>query len=280
MLDADALRALEAIGAGDVRELARIVAEAPQVLHASLDHADVAYEPGQRPKLLHAVFVIAKDRRELPVVELAGVLLEAGADPNAVTGDPKGNTVLALAAAYGFVDALEPLVRAGASVDDEALDAYGMSALDHCLFTATSLASAERLAQLGAPLSVTRCAGLGRVDGVRAELDALRVDEGLRVASFLTACMCGRLEVVQLLVEQAGAEPDVFPPGEEFAGIGASGLHWAASAGHLDVVRYLVEHAGADTTMCDDVYQSTALGWAEHAAQQQVVDYLRPHALP
>ena len=49
-------------------------------------------------------------------------------------------------------------------------------------------------------------------------------------------------------------------------------LHGAAYNGNLELVRYLVEH-GADVDFEDCSFHSTAAGWAEHNAQQAVVDY-------
>ena len=266
--------AIDAIETGDLEALCALLNAEPAIVHLPLDDGRTEYEPGQRPKLLHAVFILAKAAPDLPVLELTRALLDAGADANGVTGDPKGNTALALAAIYGFVEALDMLIEAGARVDDAELDAFGMSALDHCLFAGVSMAAAQRLADLGAPLSVCRSVGLGRMENVRAAADELRGELGLRTAAFLTACMCGQLEVVRFLVEECQVDVDIFPPGEEFGGVGGSGLHWAASGGYLDVVTYLVEEAKADVHEKDDTYQSDAAGWASEAGHNEIAAYL------
>jgi ankyrin repeat protein len=49
-------------------------------------------------------------------------------------------------------------------------------------------------------------------------------------------------------------------------------LHQAAFARNLELVRLLVD---ADPTRRDPAYDSTPLGWAEHAGADDVADYLR-----
>jgi hypothetical protein len=51
-------------------------------------------------------------------------------------------------------------------------------------------------------------------------------------------------------------------------------LHQAALAGHEAVVRLLIER-GAWLDIRDTVWQGTPLGWAVHAGQAQVAEYLR-----
>jgi len=71
---------------------------------------------------------------------------------------------------------------------------------------------------------------------------------------------------------EAGEDPNRFNP------IGchshSTPLHQAAHAGHIEVVRLLVSH-GADTSIKDIMFSATPLGWAEHAGQTEVADYLR-----
>jgi ankyrin repeat protein len=57
-------------------------------------------------------------------------------------------------------------------------------------------------------------------------------------------------------------------------GQGVTALHMAAQSGCLQVVKLLVER-GADLTLKEDLYNSTAIGAAEHFGQYAVRDYLR-----
>jgi ankyrin repeat protein len=51
-------------------------------------------------------------------------------------------------------------------------------------------------------------------------------------------------------------------------------LHVAAETGNLDAVRILLA-AGADPTASEDVYQSTAAGWAKHSGHTEVADVIQ-----
>ena len=85
----------------------------------------------------------ATAQNQLTAVE---ALLGAGADPNARSG--RGFTPVLFAAREGHVDVLEPLVRAGAAVDD-ALPSNGMSALVLAVYNA-QYDFAKALLDLGA----------------------------------------------------------------------------------------------------------------------------------
>ena len=98
-------------------------------------------------------------------------------------------------------------------------------------------------------------AGLGRVD----ELKRREETDSERWSGFLLACKNGQLDVVRYLVPR-GIDLTIYPPGEDWGGIGASGLHWAATHGHPSLVRFLVE-AGTPVDIVDDVYGNTPLGW-------------------
>jgi ankyrin repeat protein len=105
--------------------------------------------------------------------------------------------------------------------------------------------------------------------GDRVAAEAVRTDELVEAVGLLGllahAAKLGKVDAVRLLLD-LGADVDAFA--------GATALHWAAWWGHLDVVRVLVER-GADLTIEDDEFHGTPLGWAEHAGQSAVAEYLR-----
>ncbi|MHC9297429.1 ankyrin repeat domain-containing protein [Mycobacterium sp. LTG2003] len=57
---------------------------------------------------------------------------------------------------------------------------------------------------------------------------------------------------------------------------GATPLHTAAWAGDLETVQRLLD-AGADPSITDSRFESTPLGWAEHAYQTEAADLLRKY---
>src|SRR5437762_13240213 len=56
-------------------------------------------------------------------------------------------------------------------------------------------------------------------------------------------------------------------------GLDRSALHSAAGWGGLAMVKLLLER-GADPALRDPTYRSTAIGWAFHNRQKDVVEYL------
>lgn len=60
---------------------------------------------------------------------------------------------------------------------------------------------------------------------------------------------------------------------------GATALHHAAWDGDVELIQRL-RAAGADANITDLQYQTTPLGWAEHAYQTEAADLLRPHTSP
>jgi ankyrin repeat protein len=168
---------------------------------------------------------------------------------------------------------------------------------------------AELLAQHGARLDLRFAAGLGKLDVVESFFNAdgsLRPDAGsladpyenrwrcertranvLSQALFF-ACLHGRLEVADLLLQQ-GAELDTIVPGLDpnapgtvlhhltVMSFGAAGDHNAIEQRRLPTVEFLLKR-GASVTIRDPLYHSTPLGWARHFGREQITTLLLPHA--
>ena len=94
--------------------------------------------------------------------------------------------------------------------------------------------------------------------------------QGVIDNAFVYACMHGRIEAAQLLLEK-GAAIDAIPGGFDFAG---TGLHYAAHNGHRAMVEFLLER-GADPSIKDTKVNSDVAGWAEHAGHTEIVELLR-----
>ena len=193
-------------------------------------------------------------------VQVAEVLLRAGADINAVADIYGGSDTLGLAATSvwpflaGVQNALiDVLLEYGANLNSERL-------INACLANGRGQA-AEHLAKRGAPLDLEGAAGVGRLDLVKS---FFKEDRSLRTnathkqmeCGFAWACQYGRTNVVEFLLE-LGLRVDAMP-------YGISGLHWAAYTARVDIVKLLLERK-APIELRDGRHQGTPLGWALHA---------------
>jgi ankyrin repeat protein len=233
-----------------------------------------------RATLLHYVAANGVEgyRQRTPpnAVEIATVLLQAGADPD-VLADMYGGQCTTMSMlvsschpANARVQAalVNTLVDFGASVE-----AQGDGDWTSPLRTALAFGyqdAAEALVRRGARIdTLPKAAGLGRTDEMRRLLEASSPED--RHVAFALAAQGGHVEVVRLLLD-AGEDPNRYNPKGTHAH--STPLHQAAWTGHYDVVRLLVER-GARLDIKDTIYGSTPLGWAQHAGREQVADYLR-----
>lgn len=125
------------------------------------------------------------------------------------------------------------------------------------------------LIRRGARVDLIAAAATGDSDAARAALQATDGDQ--RHLALALATQHGHADVVALLLD-AGVDPNRYNPVGAHAH--STPLHQAALAGHLDVVRLLVER-GARLDIRDIHFHGTALDWAEHGGQSEVVAYLR-----
>jgi hypothetical protein len=207
-----------------------------------------------RSALLHYIAAngIEDYRQKTPenIVEIARLLLDAGADVNAESDAyGGGSTPLNLTATSlhperaGVQNALmELLLERGAAIRQGDVKA--------CLANGRGSA-AEFLASKGAPLSFAEAAGVGRLDVVRERFDATQMRDALG-----WACEFSRRDVVAFLVEQS--------PSREALDCG---LHWAAYAGEPEFVKLLLAH-GAPPNEKDGRFNATPLEWAMHAKNE------------
>ena len=234
-------RAADAIVAGDVATLERLLREEPELIRARSDRE-------HRGMLLHYVSAngVEGHRQKTPknIVRIAEILLEAGAEVDAeadVYGG--GATTLGLAAtschprdAGVQIPLLEKLLEHGARIDKPGAG-HDQSAVLGCLANGRPEA-AEFLASRGARLDLEGAAGVGRLDVVRGffgkdgrrkpGVTQDRVDDAFR-----GACGYGRRSVAEFLLER-GADLAA----RDHAGMTA--LHMTVIGGHPDIVRLLL----------------------------------------
>ena len=276
--------ALAAFDAGDVERLGELLESDPALVHARTN-LDPPYGYFTGATLLHFVAGNPSRDRLLPanIVEVARVILAAGADARARTLGPKGWDTMGLvltskAASDAGVSGplIDLLLAAGASVDVSTDDCLDASLANH------APRAAEKLIELGAPADVLSAAALGRLDLVR---DAFDTDGSLREVprrrgrdleprdavglAALYAYVRGHRDVVLFLLEHDG--------NWNVVGVNNGALlHRAAIAGDLDMVQRLVAR-GADVSDRNNPFRSTPLGWAEHNKCQHVFDWLVTH---
>lgn len=240
--------------------------------------------------------------RPLPpvVVEAARMLLDAGAEVDAVCGpgpaqpDDIGWTSLGLAASSAEarragvqIPLMELLLERGADPD-----ARGGGVMMGALYYREGEA-ARYLAGAGATLDVVAAAALGDLERLEGFLGLTPVELASRPRlvhyartrwpagldpdeearhllglALVYAALHGREESMQRLLG-AGVDPDHRPPFEH----GATPLHWAVMGDHPGAVRVLLD-AGADPGARDREFHSTPAGWAAHLGRLRAAEAL------
>ncbi|MEM7285316.1 MAG: ankyrin repeat domain-containing protein [Actinomycetota bacterium] len=193
--------------------------------------------------------------------------LAAGFVPDTPVGDD-GDLALCWAAAYGQVDIVHALLEHGASIDLAPAHGMGGPALADALFE-NQVETARVLVAAGASVGFAAAAALGMLEVVQAHDET----HSERWSAFLSACKTGEIEVVRHLVPR-GIDVAIYPPGDEWGGVGASGLHWAAAGNHTELVRYLLE-VGTPVDIVDDTFANTPLGWAVMDGAEDAATALR-----
>lgn len=274
--------ALAAFDAGDVERLRALLAEDP-TLAAARTNLDAPFHYFTGATLLH--HVAGNPGRDAPlpanVVEIARVLLDAGAEVNATTLGPNGGPTMGLlvtsrqASDRGFSGPLmELLLEHGAHLDVHQPDALDPSLANH------APAAAEKMIELGARPDIFAAAALGRLDLLREMFDAegrlvtrprrrgreLSARDAIGLA-MLYAYVRKQLGAVDFLLEKDG--------NWDMTGVNnGAALHRAAWDGDLGMVRRLIAR-GADIYNRDNPFSSTPLSWAQHNRQLEVFDWMR-----
>ena len=254
-------QAADAIVRGDASRLARLLTEDPGLVKArsTRDHQST---------LLHYVSAngIEDYRQRTPknIVEIAEMLLKAGADPDA-TSDAYGggSTPLGLTAtsmhpesAGVQIPLLKTLIANGAKVEKEGAGGNGHGAIEGCLANGQGDA-ARFFASLGVPLNFVEAAGVCRLDIVKERFAENAPQR--REMALLYACGYGCPEVAEYLLRQG------VNPGAD-NGRGQTGLHWAMYAPHVEIVRILIRD-GAPVE-ARDALGASALDWAREGLAQ------------
>ena len=270
-------RAVEAVIGGDVNTLKQMIRDDPTLVHARSARF-------HRATLLHYIAANGVEgvRQKTPAnaVEVARILLDAGADPDALAMmyDNLCTTMSMLvssahpAGAGLQADLAELLIDYGAAHKGPGSEWQSdiMTAL-----TFGYLKTAERLAARGAPVdNLPAAAGLGRIEETTQLLP--NADERSKHIALALAAQHGHADVVRILLD-AGEDPNRFCP-EGFHSH-ATPLHNAISSGRDNVVKLLLDR-GARTDIKDAIFEGTPLDWALYCKQPGIADELRSRGAP
>lgn len=272
--------AVDAVIDGDAQTLTRLLRDDPGLVRARSTRVNFFDPPVHRATLLHylAANGVEGYRQRSPknAVEIAKLLLDAGADPNALQDSYGGqNTTMSMLVsstppkqAGVQVPLVDVLVDYGASVAPSGEGAW-TSPLETALVFGMHDA-AQALVRRGAPVAtLAAAAGLGRLDEVTRMLPTAGDNDRHRALAL--AAQSGHAAIVAVLLD-AGEDPNRFnPPGTHSH---SPPLHQAIAAGRIDVVKLLLAR-GARLDIKDTIHQGTPLGWAEYCGQPAIAAVLR-----
>lgn len=277
---------------GNTAQLRKLLAENPTLIHqrAASNH---------KATLLHYVAAngVEDELQKTPpnIIEITQILLEAGSDVDAVCESYGGGvyqTTLNLLISSGHpaeagvqVDLVKVLADAGANVNGVTED--GSPCATTLMFWYPKAFNA--LVESGASLNnIVFAAAAGRIDLLANYWDAssnLKVQEVSFSPPFTTmfphlenpqnvvdlalvkAGLCGQVEAIQFLVDK-GVKVNAHPVHHMTA------LHEAAWTNQVEAGRWLLVH-GAGATIRDDQFNTTPLGWAEHAGHTEFQDLMQ-----
>jgi ankyrin repeat protein len=223
------------------------------------------------------------------LLAVATLLLDAGADPNALSDNRRWSPLRCAVTSANSGRANEPIIRLlldrGATVEDGDLYPAGFAGswcVQLLLERAPNVAEIDEQA-LGAPIST------GDLDTVRLLLDAgadpnrYRDGDGRRVAVVAEALTAGASnEVIELLLSQADRETAMRlaadHPGlpERLTGAEAATIVTAAEAGDAAAVAVMLD-VGLPIGARNDGHGATALHTAAHSGSVETVKLLLSH---
>jgi ankyrin repeat protein len=263
-MSADFENAVDAVVNGDVATLERMLRADPDLVRARSareHHAMLLHYAGANG--------VEDERQRTPknIVEVARLLLDAGADIHAMADIYRGSDTFSLAAtschprdAGVQIPLLEFLIGRGATFDATTLNA--------CLANGRPEAAEFLAARLGDALDLEAAAGVGRLDLLPRLVDD--ATDAQKRAGFAWACEYGRTEAAMFLLDHGVPIDARVPPH------GGTGLHWAAHEGHVELVNALLSR-GAPVDVRDQTFDGTPLEWAEHGGHPEVAAVLRRH---
>jgi peptide-methionine (S)-S-oxide reductase len=267
--------AVALIDAGDTRELDRLLATNPQLVHSRLESAgdwlrdlvDGAMEGYfKAPYLLWFVAENPIRNEKLPpnIVEITRTIIAAAQRERVESLQEQ------LDYALGLVVTGRVPRESGMQLQlmDVLIDAGATPGAGHGALSGRHLEAAAHLVKRGGELTLATAICLGR----DAEVERLATEASARdkQIALVAAALNGKPKALAKLLK-LGVDIDAYSTGIHPH---ATALHHAVDSGSLAAVKVLVE-AGAKLDTKDKVYHGTPLDWAEYEGRQEIADYLR-----
>jgi len=247
--------AVEALDAGNLAELKRLIAQHPALLRDRLVHGPPGYF--QDPYLLYFVANNPIRQETMPpgsvaitaflIGELQRLAVPSLQEQLDYTLGLLGTGRIPREAGVQLA-MMDLLFEAGAKPGS------GLGELAH-----GGVEAARWHLERGGILTLAVAVGLDRAEDIRRLAPSTGTDE--RLVALTVAAFYGQLESIRYLLA-LGVNPSRFPPPTGFHSH-ATPLHQAVSSSSLAAVQLLVE-AGADLSMKDKIHNGTPLGWAKH----------------
>ncbi|HMF70756.1 MAG TPA: ankyrin repeat domain-containing protein [Flavitalea sp.] len=251
--------AVEAIDAGDIGALTKLVKENPGVLSEKLITSDEGYF--KDPYLLYFVADNPIRNEKLPanIVAVTKFLINELKAKNVTSLQNQLDYTLGLITTgrisreYGVQIELIDLL-----IDEGAAPGGGLGALAH-----GNIDAARHLIKRGGELVLATAVGLEMTEDIKRLLPI--ATEAEKLSALTVAAFYGKPEMISRLLS-SGANPNGYPEGGFHSH--ATPLHQAVSSGSLEAVKLLVQ-AGADLIGADRAYNGTSLGWAMYMQTEE-----------
>ena len=256
------LEAVEAIDAGDVTKLEKLLSEHPRLVTEPLDRASGDYF--ENPYLLWFVAdnPIRVEKLPVNIAEVTRVLIHY------LKKYESTNIQHQLNYAVGLVSTGRIPRESGAQLDllDVLIEAGGNSGGALIALAHGNTEAAEYHLKRGEKLTLAVAVGLNKVNEAM-QLTPTETPEN-KLLALTIAAFSGNTRLVSFLLE-SGAAPNGFPHPKSGFHSHATPLHQSVFSGSLDTVKLLVA-AGAKLDATDKIYEGTALSWAEHMLESDL----------
>ena len=246
--------AVEAIDAGNLSVLQRLLESNPPLVRKRLDHPTEGYF--KNPYLLWFIADNPIRQEKLPanIDEITSLLIKFVKQNARESFQEQIDYTFTLVETGRIprdcgvqIDLIDLLIDNGATPGN------AQSALTH-----GNIEAAKHIIGRSGQLTLTASICLDQMDDVKRLLPEAAIDD--RQVALMAAAFYGKPEAIRLLIK-SGVDVNAYIKNGFHTH--ASPLHQAVSSGSLEAVKLLVE-AGADPDATDKIYNGTPLGWAMH----------------